>query len=56
MDNYRQLQRTCEQQAALAASPEARLALKEMAEEYRQMADCQERQHPKTTTEPGGSS
>jgi len=43
MDDYRRLQRTCESQAALSSSREARTALLEMAEEYRKRADCAER-------------
>jgi hypothetical protein len=43
MNEYRQLQRLCEQQAALTATPEARTALEEMAAEYAQRAEHLER-------------
>jgi hypothetical protein len=43
MNDYRQLQRLCEQQAALTATPEARTALEEMAAEYAQRAEYLER-------------
>jgi len=46
MDNYRQLQRTCERQAALASSQRTKNALLEMAEEYGKMADFMERPAP----------
>ena len=43
MNEYRQLKRLCEQQAALTATPEARTALEEMAAEYAQRAEHLER-------------
>ncbi|SFH80440.1 hypothetical protein [Bradyrhizobium sp. Gha] len=43
MDNYRKLQRDCERQAALSSSAETKKSLREMAEEYRKMADYMER-------------
>ncbi|MGY3237454.1 hypothetical protein ACVWZ4_001879 [Bradyrhizobium sp. USDA 4472] len=43
MDNYRQLQRDCERQAALSSSAQTKKTLREMAEEYRKMADNMER-------------
>jgi hypothetical protein len=46
MNDYRHLQRQCELQAALAATPGAREALQEMATEYRNRAEYEERQHP----------
>jgi len=46
MNDYRHLQRQCECQAALAATPGARKALHEMAIEYGQRADYEERQAP----------
>jgi hypothetical protein len=44
MNDYRQLQRQCESEAALASTPGAREALLEMAAEYRRHAECEERQ------------
>jgi hypothetical protein len=41
--DYRHLQLLCEQQAVLASHKEARIALEEMAEEYRKMAEFLER-------------
>ncbi|WP_128920512.1 MULTISPECIES: hypothetical protein [Bradyrhizobium] len=44
MDNYRQLQKSCEHQAALSSSPATRTVLLEMAEEYRKRAEYKELQ------------
>jgi len=44
MDSYRQLQKSCEHQAALSSSSATRTALLEMAEEYRKRAECMELQ------------
>jgi hypothetical protein len=45
-DSYRSLELLCRGQAAIAATPGARLALERMALEYKVMADWLERQRP----------
>jgi hypothetical protein len=42
--DYRPLQLICERQAAVPGTNEARRALEEMADEYRKMAEFQERE------------
>ena len=42
--SYRSLELLSRQQAKLSANPEARNELERMALEYKQLADCQERQ------------
>jgi hypothetical protein len=44
--SYRSLELLCRQQAKLSAKPEVRSELERMALEYKQLADCQERQWP----------
>jgi hypothetical protein len=42
--SYRSLEHSCQRQASITSDPEARKALEEMAREYRDRADHQERQ------------
>jgi hypothetical protein len=42
--SYRSLEHSCQRQASITSDPEARKALKEMARNYRDMADHDERQ------------
>jgi hypothetical protein len=45
LDNsYRSLEQSCQRQAFITSDPEARKALEEMAREYRDRADHEERQ------------
>jgi hypothetical protein len=46
MNEFRRLQRLCEQQAALTSTLEARRVLKEMAVEYRRRAEYLEQNRP----------
>jgi len=42
--SYRSLEHSCQRQASITSDPEARKALEEMAREYRDRADHEERQ------------